>query len=275
MDYNAYDALLHHIFKQTQGDVWFKPSEKNIHAGVYLRVDTGVFHVFPYDNTFLEPFEASMRVLNPIIAVKIRSVAIHATLTTVKPDVDAIYVDENTHIQILDSILLLGSVDKERCGAFIRDERVLVVWSYHLDTTILTCRNFEEKLIKLIWDGHADLSSSAPSVEGSSNASSNVNVTEKVKEQHTEADAKEVPIALEAEAVHNKPLKKTWFWGLSYFVANKADVEKITDGPSLRPVRLFAPFYNGLGVVLSIFFIALRSHMSSLLFLHVHHRIRP
>lgn len=36
-----------------------------------------------------------------------------------KPDADAIYVDENTRIQILDSILLLGSADKEQCGAFI------------------------------------------------------------------------------------------------------------------------------------------------------------
>ncbi|KAM5541501.1 hypothetical protein V8D89_004691 [Ganoderma adspersum] len=255
MDYDAYDALLHHIFKQTQGDAWFKPSEENIHAGVCLRVDAGTFRVFPYENEYLEPFEAAVRALNPVVAVKIRSAAIHAALAIVKPDADAINVDENTRIQILDSILLLGSADKEQCGAFIRDERVLVVWSYHLDTIISTCRDFEEKLIKLVWDRRADLSS-APSVDVSSNASSDVNLTEKVKEQHAQADSKEVPSALEAEATRNKRPKKTRFWGLSYFVANKGDIEKIADGPSPRPVRLFAPFYNGLGVGLSIFFIA-------------------
>ena len=36
-----------------------------------------------------------------------------------KPDADAIHVDENTRIQVVDSMYLLGSADKEQCGAFI------------------------------------------------------------------------------------------------------------------------------------------------------------
>ena len=106
MDYDAYDALLHHIFRQvyrntldlstlfvshhdlafvlqTQGDAWFKPSAENIHAGVCLRVQTGQYRVFPYENHFLEPFEASVRVLNPVVAVKVRSAAVHVALSTV------------------------------------------------------------------------------------------------------------------------------------------------------------------------------------------------
>ena len=83
MDYDRYDAFLHHIFKQTQGDAWFKPSEENIHAGVCLRVDNGLFRVFPYENEYLEAFETAIRVLNPVVAVKIRSAAIHAALATV------------------------------------------------------------------------------------------------------------------------------------------------------------------------------------------------
>ena len=67
----------------TQGDAWFKPSEENIHAGVCLRVDNGRFRVFPYENRYLEPFEAAVRVLNPVVAVKVRSAAIHAALSTV------------------------------------------------------------------------------------------------------------------------------------------------------------------------------------------------
>ena len=103
MDYDAFDALLHHIFKQvcpslpapagvgaplivvaqTQGDAWFKPSEENVHAGVCLRVDNNNFRVFPYENEYLESFEAAIRVLNPVVAVKVRSAAIHAALSTV------------------------------------------------------------------------------------------------------------------------------------------------------------------------------------------------
>jgi hypothetical protein len=104
MDYDAYDALLHHIFRQvhpqtrltfrlflshlafvlqTQGDAWFKPSAENIHAGVCLRIQIGQYRVFPYENRFLEPFEAAVRVLNPVVAVKVRSAAVHVALSTV------------------------------------------------------------------------------------------------------------------------------------------------------------------------------------------------
>lgn len=83
-DYDAYDAILHHIFKQTQGEAWFKPQEESVQAGVALRVDVNParFRVFPYENFQLAPFEAAVRGLNPLVAVKIRSAAVHAALTT-------------------------------------------------------------------------------------------------------------------------------------------------------------------------------------------------
>ena len=46
MDYDRYDAFLHHIFKQTQGDAWFRPGEENLSAGVALRVGYGACLVF-------------------------------------------------------------------------------------------------------------------------------------------------------------------------------------------------------------------------------------
>ncbi|KAI0707462.1 glycosyl transferase family group 2-domain-containing protein [Cerioporus squamosus] len=255
MDYDAYDALLHHIFRQTQGDAWFKPTEENIHAGVCLRVDHGMFRVFPYENPHLEPFEAAVRLLNPVVAVKLRSAAIHAALATVKLDADAIYVDDNTRIQILDSISLLGTADKEQCGAFIRDERVLVVWSYNLDDIIPTCRVFDDQLIKLVWNRRStNLSLSSDIPWTSSKTASDVNLTEKDKEH---VDIKEVPPVPPLPAgVRNGTVKKKRFFGLgSYFVTDKGDVEKTADGPSPRPIRLLAPIYNGLGVAMSLFFI--------------------
>ena len=127
-----------------------------------------------------------------------------------------------------------------------RDERVLVVWSYHLDTIIPTCRDFEEKLIKLVWDRRGDYSST-PSVN-MSHASSDVNLTEKVREA---SDSKETSSAPGTDTRQKTP-KRSRFWGLAYFVADKSDVEKVADGPSPRPVRLFAPVYGGLGAALSI-----------------------
>ena len=54
------------FFAKTQGDAWFKPSEENVHAGVCVRVTNndgtgqGQFRVFPYENRYLEPFEAAV-----------------------------------------------------------------------------------------------------------------------------------------------------------------------------------------------------------------------
>lgn len=41
MDYDRNDALLHWLFKQTQGDAWFRPNEAHITGGVALRVGDG------------------------------------------------------------------------------------------------------------------------------------------------------------------------------------------------------------------------------------------
>ncbi|KAI0808303.1 glycosyl transferase family group 2-domain-containing protein [Fomes fomentarius] len=249
MDYDAYDAQLHHIFRQAP-DAWFKPSEENVYAGVCIRVDNGMFRVFPYENPYLEPFVAAVRLLNPVVAVKIRSASINVALATVKDDANAIYIDQNTRIQVLDTISLLGTADKEQCGAFIRDERVLIVWSHDLENIISTCHDFEDKLIKLVWNRRSARISTSSINMDSSNASSDAHLAEKPKE---DVETKEVP----DPSPQTRPKdKKKRFWGLAYWVTDKRDIEKTAEGPSPRPVRLVAPIYNGLGVAMSIFFIA-------------------
>lgn len=68
--------------EQTQGEAWFRPAEERIATGVCMRTETGQFRVFPYDNALLVPFEAAVRLLNPVVAVKIRSAAVHAAFAT-------------------------------------------------------------------------------------------------------------------------------------------------------------------------------------------------
>jgi hypothetical protein len=120
-EYDAYDAILHHIFKQTQGEAWFKPQEESVQAGVALRTDVNParFRIFPYENFQLAPFEAAVRGLNPLVAVKIRSAAVHAALTTVSDTATSISIDENSRIQILDTMAQLPRADKEQSAAFI------------------------------------------------------------------------------------------------------------------------------------------------------------
>ncbi|KDR70271.1 hypothetical protein GALMADRAFT_255169 [Galerina marginata CBS 339.88] len=167
MDYDRNDALLHWLFRQTQGDAWFRPNEENISSGVALRVSDAAnagppeFRVFPYENASLEPFETAVAALNPVVAVKVRSAAVHAALAEVGPDARSIYVDSETRIQILDNMLMLPQADREQCAAFIRDERVMVIWSESLDRIIPICQDFEERLIKLLWRSR-DRERSAP-----------------------------------------------------------------------------------------------------------------
>lgn len=128
--------------------------------------------MFPYENLELEPFETAIAALNPVVAVKVRSAAVHAALADVcvihslslsfsqftneksycrGPEERSVYVDVNTRIQCVDTMLLLPHADKEQRAAFVRDERVLVVWSDDLDAIIPACRDLEDRLIKLLW----------------------------------------------------------------------------------------------------------------------------
>lgn len=136
-----------------------------MHAGVCIRVTNndgtgqGQFRVFPYENRYLEPFEAAVRALNPVVAVKVRSAAIHAALSCVyvfifiitststdipisKEDDEAIYVDNDTRIQILETMSWLPRADKEQRGAFIVSSVLLLpvllahFWACPLDAIV-------------------------------------------------------------------------------------------------------------------------------------------
>ena len=83
-----------------------------------------------------------------------------------------IYVDSETRIQILDTMLLLPQADREQCAAFIRDERVMVIWSESIDRIVPLCADFEERLIKLLWRSRP---LAPPSVKSGGQASSSYN----------------------------------------------------------------------------------------------------
>ncbi|EPS98172.1 hypothetical protein FOMPIDRAFT_1024747 [Fomitopsis schrenkii] len=274
MDYDRYDAFLHHIFKQTQGDAWFRPNEDNLSAGVALRVDNGPeFRVFPYENLALEPFEAAVSALNPAVAIKVRSAAVHAALAEVGPDDRSIYVDANTRIQIIETMMDLPTADKEQNAAFVRDERVLIVWSDSIDNIIPTCHDFEERLIKLLWR-------SRPSAVGSHAASSNSHAGSISARSSSQLppppgqqsipgtprgmgrmslllgkDDLEKGAEIEENVVKTKTIR-TWYGKKKTIVIEGPDMSAVDSAlPLKRTARLYAPIYNGLAAGLSVYFI--------------------
>ncbi|KAK0475534.1 glycosyl transferase family group 2-domain-containing protein [Armillaria novae-zelandiae] len=242
MDYDRWDALLHHIFKQTQGDAWFRPQEESLTSGVALRVNDSPpeFRVFPYENIYLEPFEAAVQKLNPVVAVKVRSAAVHAALADVPPDATSIYVDNNTRIQIIDTMLQLPQADREQCAAFIRDERVLVVFTSSLDTIIPTCQDFEDRLIKLLWRSRPGApSSTAGSIlprDGSFSVTGHGSTSPSLSNHSL----------VEPSPVFKSKVKRNWYGKKVGMSAPKAEV---------RDAKLYAPFYNGLAAALALVFV--------------------
>lgn len=240
MDYDRYDATLHYIFKQTQGDAWFRPHEDQVPPGVCLRTHDGQFRVFPYETAALAPFEAAVSSLNPQVAVKVRSAAVHAALSEQSLEPDYIYVDANTRIQVLDSMFLLPQAEKDQNAAFIRDERVLVVWSDSLDTIIPIARDFEDRLIRLLWRTQPPLSSTHDLSFSSPLSVSTHSNSEK-------PDNRRTPDSLVNS--QNPPQKRTWYGRL---VPSTKDPEKVLQKKHTRPIMLFAPLYNGLSAGLAL-----------------------
>ncbi|KAI0251039.1 glycosyl transferase family group 2-domain-containing protein [Lactifluus subvellereus] len=264
MDYDRYDALLHYIFKQTQGDAWFRPDARDISAGVCLRDDAGSYRVFPYEDIALEPFECAVRAMELIVAVKIRSAVAHAAISELGPNEKSVYLDANTRIQIVDTMMMLPHAEKEQNAAFIRDERVLVVWADGPDTIIPTCNDFEERLIKLLWRARPGFGTSSSSYADS--VSTTPRASEALSEHRVpfgrstpapDATREGVEKALAEASTEPPTTKRRWYGRVveeKRFLAS-GDEPELGYGPEKRPPILYAPLYNGLAAGLSLFFV--------------------
>ncbi|ESK90098.1 glycosyltransferase family 2 protein [Moniliophthora roreri MCA 2997] len=260
MDYDRWDALLHHLFKLTQGDAWFKPDEP-VTSGVAVRIteagsdDPPEFRVFPYENIALEPFETAVAHLNPVVAVKVRNATVHAALADISPEDAWLYVDGNIRIQVLETMLMLPHADKEQGAAFIRDERVLVMWSDSLHAIVPAYQDLEQRLIKLLWRGRTTAASpslTAPSsTVGSTSGHAVLRIATRTPDIEKNQQAGEEPSPLIPQnerqssdgAEDAKSIKSGGLESLEFGTAEQK-----------RPVLLYAPVYNGLAAALAIVF---------------------
>lgn len=124
----------------------------------------------------------------------------------------------------------------------------MVVWTDDVDAIIPLAHEFEEKLIKLAWKNR--LTRSAPNSTHQSPTATSSDICLNAK---TDSSTPE-PIA------HDRaPATSKWRFGWKLSsnrkepdVPSGQDPEKGAPGNFPRPMRLFAPFYNGLGCALSL-----------------------
>lgn len=152
---------------------------------------------------------------------------------------------------------------------------MLLVWSDNLDTIIPTCRDFEDKLIKLVWRARPPLSSSASALtagslgsmstalQSSASASAsaqNISSQEKLSpgQRAGDAPAEDADVLAKTDAPKKRSFLFGWrVTGSAAKTGAKKTGEKDVEAwkPEPRPLRLFAPIYGGLGAGLSVFFI--------------------
>ncbi|KAL0953507.1 hypothetical protein HGRIS_004733 [Hohenbuehelia grisea] len=240
---DAFDAILQHIYTQ----VYTFPN--NSHStGVCIRTDPTAFtfRTFPYNDQSLDTFEAAVAELNPEIAVKLRSATVQAAVLTLRLNQTALFIDAELRIQVVETMSQLPYAEKGQGAAFIRDERALIVWSDRIDDIIDSARDFERRLLNLVWDRHgfstrtssanfSQFSSPVLRAHGSNPASvNNLSIP---------------PLELsEKETLPEQPSK--------HDLAEKGEVDvQIDPKRDLRPLRMFGPIYDGLAVGLCFFFV--------------------
>lgn len=178
----------------------------------------------------------------------------------------------------------LPGADKEQGAAFVvcrraqctrmdslteqyaqRDERVLVVWSDSLNTIIPLTKDFDEKLIQLVWsirvsaNGIPTAGSVTPAEVASPVLGTPITSMSDVHLREPTSAELLSPMPATKEVVPVEPPKtktksKGSLWG--WRIRDKADqaqgdVESAS-GVSPRPVRLFAPLYDGVGAGLCV-----------------------
>ena len=138
------------------------------------------------------------------------------------------------------------------------------MWSDNLETIIPTCRDFEENLIRLVWNLRLTAptalpiagdvtphvpSTSPPSIGTSSDVQLNETIDE--KKEHSSVESPTTAPVAKASA---KPKSEGSLWGWRLTKKSReaeSDLEK-GSGASARPMRFFAPVYGGLAAALSI-----------------------
>ena len=117
-----------------------------------------------------------------------------------------------------------------------RDERVLVVWSDSLDTIIPIARDFEDRLIRLLWRSRPALTSSMISTPSAPASASG----------HSHLGTPQVPEKLvESESPSPTPprFRRTWYG--RKVPMSPSECEKADQEPPQRTTVLYAPVYNG------------------------------
>ena len=178
------------------------------------------------------------------------------------PDDRSLQVDPTMRIQVLDTMLDLGSAEKEQKAAFIvrvkrhvpfdgltrlipqRDERVMIVWSDSVDNIVASTVDLEGRLLKLVWksrNGATNTASLTPLSGTSAFASTPSRMSLSATRKNTTMTGTDIELTEKAISVADN----------HDLISLKEKELESGVKPAPRPTRTFAAIYIGIAVALS------------------------
>lgn len=157
---------------------------------------------------------------------------------------------------MLDSIAQLARADREQRGAFVRDERTLVVWADAFDELVPAFEELEDKLIALVWRERPRLAGAADLPPSYSNSMEVLGLDEKGGELEEDPVQEKLEMREKDGRAKEQGKSSWWSWKLADGAKGAAEKAAATDieqlGTERRPVRLYAAVYSGAAVALTI-----------------------
>ena len=150
-DINKHQLMIKHLYRTCRRNNWFDDSRGN--SVIALRTGDGSYMLYPpCTSTHDEEFEGAVRGLNVEIAMILKSDVVRVIMSNIPHTVTDVPLQDDTRIQIIDTLGDLARARKHQYAAFVREEQALIVWADAANRIESYAMDLEKKIIELIWD---------------------------------------------------------------------------------------------------------------------------
>ena len=149
-DINKHQLMIKHLYRTCRKNNWFDDSRGD--SVIALRTGDGSYLLYPPSSTRGKEFERAVAGLNVEVAIIVKSDVVRVIMSNIPHTVNDVPLQDDTRIQILDTMGDLPRARKHQYAAFVREEQALVVWADAANRIESYAMDLEKKIIELIWD---------------------------------------------------------------------------------------------------------------------------
>lgn len=161
------ELMLRHIYKRARANGWFSEYD-GVEMKVALRTalateeEDATYLTAPYieHNPDQENFVSLLDLAGYLqceVIVAVTSKVTSMLMRHLPPTVRTIPLDPFTVVQVVDTFDDFMSIRRAQFAAYVREYKILLIWSDEVNTVLSFGRELEEKMVNLIWDEKCDL----------------------------------------------------------------------------------------------------------------------